>query len=69
MNLYEKAVPTGKVTVTAQRGLEVVYCAASSGIALAVSQSPSWEMEPTSLIVSPKVVLTSSLKVTAMAVA
>lgn len=49
----------------AHRGLELVYCEAERGTAEPVFHEPSWEIEPTTLMVSPVTVETSSLKVTA----
>lgn len=59
-------VPGAKLSVTAQRGLELVYCDAESVIAALVSQLPRAGMDPESLIVWPYVVVTVSSKVTAM---
>lgn len=62
--LYEKLVPAGMLIVPDHRGLVLVYCAASSEMALLVSQLPSCDIEPTTCIVSPHAVSESSLKVT-----
>lgn len=51
--------------MTNQSGLLLVYWLAERAIAEAGAQLPSWEMEPTILMVWPYVVVTSSLKVTA----
>lgn len=46
MNLYWNDVPTGIVTTTYHNGLDEVYLLAERATALAVSQLPSWLIEP-----------------------
>ena len=65
MNLYSNVVPGAMFKVTLHRGLLAVYPLAERAMALAVFQLPSAAMDPTTLIVVPDVVVTSSLKVTA----
>lgn len=47
MNLYVSFSPAMKSTVVDQSGLPAVYCAAVSDTALAVSQFPSSDVDPT----------------------
>lgn len=64
MYLYSKLPPAGKLTVTYQRLLELVYLSALKAIALLVFQLPSWGMLPTMKIFSPYVVVAISLNST-----
>lgn len=66
MNLYSKLVAGAKLIVTLHNGLLAVYALALSATADPEFQLPSAAMEPASLTVVPYVVVTSSLKVTAM---
>jgi hypothetical protein len=69
MNLYSTVFPGGRSTATDQTALEAVYSFGDSGIALSVSQFPSWGIEPATLMVRPGLVVTRSVNVTATAVA
>lgn len=53
INLYWMTVPGARLTLTNHRGLELVYEEAERVIALAASQVPRAETDPTILIVSP----------------
>jgi hypothetical protein len=65
MYLYWNEVPAGRVTVPLQEGFWAVYPTAESSIAFAAFQEPTWEIEPESLSVSPKLVALRPMKVTA----
>lgn len=58
-------VPGAKLTVPVQRGLLEVYWLEDNATAFAVAQFPNAELLPTSLMVWPYEVVTTSLKVTA----
>lgn len=65
MYLYWTTWPAARLTVPLQSGLLEVYCEALRATALSVFQFPSAATLPTILMVWPKLVVTTSLKVTA----
>jgi hypothetical protein len=69
MYLYSKLCPAGNETVAFHKGLLAVYEDAFSVMALLVSQLPRLAILPTIFTVCPKLVVLSSLKVTATVVA
>lgn len=62
MYLYSKLPPAGKLTVTNQRLLSLVYLEALNAIALLVLQLPSCGILPTMKTFSPNAVVAISLK-------
>jgi hypothetical protein len=68
MYLYWKLVPAAIETVTVQSGFELVYDPAFRATALLGFQLPSAAIDPTTRIDSPKLVVTSSSKMTATVV-
>lgn len=67
--LYWKLVPAGKLMVTNQSGLLLVYLEALNATALPVLQLPNCEIDPMMYTFSPYVVVACSLNVTATDVA